>query len=640
MHGIPRQYRGSSTQQAVARHIRLHQHITQSQALRTVSTSTSVVQDATKLDSGGTASTTVDKSEVDTVATSETQPDTPNASTSDAATVNTPTRSQDKEDLVKKFKLKPSVEVGIRARLLEKKRREAEAEAARKAAESESSSGTEKINRLFEKLQLGGDDHAKRSTTRITPQSTFSKNVSESWKFLFDDDDLNETKNSSKSDLSGESKETLDKIPGASDLFPALSDYRSSSTTKAPKAILNTTPTGSSPADRWKHPKMKGSERDAFKALFSSLFEQKEPVKSESDPGGKMQSLFSNFNRSGLDSATDSEETSESPSMPVVGANAENVASPSASPSSASAPSSDPMQVLRRQMEDLSKRVEPIYLERKPETPSFQVMKSTVGPHEWMSRDATVPQENSIFNVIREENKVAIRMKKELDEKRGDIIEVRKFVDELLTPFVQSSSDVIKPSSLSLDNLLSRAILAASSTRLDVVAQVGNTEASKAQERPRSLHPYLGQALVEHTRRQGLPVFIRAVRTESYKALLRSRWEAWNDGVGCLEILKEMQRSGALVDSETKSLVRSMRRELKLRSTTPSAFQLAASDTTEQDLRQRGWGDEEQAAPLLEMLDLISKAFEDGDNEYNMKQWAKRASPNMIPTELSRGANM
>ncbi|KAF9917556.1 hypothetical protein BX616_000604 [Lobosporangium transversale] len=530
------------------------------------------------------------------------------------------------EDLVKKFKLKPSAEVGIRARKLERERKQAEEEAARKSREAEIRTGTERINRLFEKLQMG-EDFRMTTPARTTPLTTEADpgateitkaSISKSWKFLFDEDDLGERK-AKEGDSNGDREEVLDKIPGASTLFPALSEYRSpsSAASSAKPSSALTFDSRHTLSDRWKDPKMKSSERDAFKALFSSLFEQKKPQKPEISVGGKVQSLFSNFNRTGHEGIADSQQGSESTSsaVPSDSTAGHPPTAPDSTVSNTKA-KNDPMLVLQRQFENLSKRVEPIYLDVKPSTSSFQVMQNTVGPHDWLSRDQTSAQENTIFNAIREENKVAIRMKKELDDKSGDIIKVQEFVDELILPFLESSSEksseVVRPSSVSLDSLLSRAILTASSTRL------------ADSEGQRSLHPFLGSALVEHTRRQGLPVFIRTVRTESYKALLKSRWDAWNDGAGCLEILKQMQRSGALVDGDTLSLVRSIRKELKTRSLNSSS---PGQITSKEQLRQYGWGDEEQLEPVLEMLNVIKAAFEDGDNDHTIKHWARRAGP-------------
>ncbi|KAG0321618.1 hypothetical protein BGZ99_003792 [Dissophora globulifera] len=551
-----------------------------------------------------------------------------------------------KEDLTKKFNLKPSVEVGIRARLQERQRKQAEREAKRLAAEAEAKSEEDKVSRLFEKLQWKETDPRSAG-----PSAAGGKPGSDSWKFLFDEDDLGDKRNkkveTTISTLEGGSgAETLDRIPGVADIFPSLSDYRSSSTsspssTPAAPDTITTTPMRPG-SDRWKDAKMKSADRDAFKALFSSLFEQKKPSEREATAGQKMQSLFSNFNRTGRENTIDGNNNDTLPSdtarLPLFGSLATDSSTPTPSKTSDSdaSNSDDPMQVLRRQLEGLSKRVEPIYLTRKPNTPSFEVMKSTVGPQDWITRDPTMPQDNNLFNAIRDENKVAIRMRKELDEKRNDIIKVQEFVDELITPFLHPdsslSSDVVRPSSVSLDSLLSHAILAASSTRLGSGEQRDDDAAGKHLhkdtdfETERSLHPFLGHAMIEHTRRQGLPVFIRTVRTESYKALLKCRWDCWFDGPGCLEILKEMQRNGALVDSETKSLVRSMKKDLRTVMITPKAASTDDAVPSRQVL-QYGWGDEEQAAPIQEMLNIIEVAYEDGDNEYNMKQWAKRGRP-------------
>ncbi|KAF9439151.1 hypothetical protein BGZ76_010744 [Entomortierella beljakovae] len=537
--------------------------------------------------------------------------------------------SNTKEDLVKKFKLKPSAEVGVRVRMLERQRRQAEEAAARLAAEKKSESGAEKIQKLFEKLQHGSEEAAERVPGEGRAP-TASGGISESWKFLFDETEINEEKTTKVS--STRDNETLDKIPNGSDLFPSLSEYQQpASSSDIPRSNLISNQNSekhSSVVDRWKDPKMKSAERDAFKALFSSLFEQKKPDH-ESTPGEKMQSMFSNFNRTGLEQTLDNSKERESESSPFATL---AINSPLLEVEKETA-GEDPMQVLRRQIENLSKRSEPIYLDRKPKTSTFKVMESTVGPHDWLYRDPTLPQENSLFNAIRDENKVAIRMRKELEEKVGDVVQVRQFVDDLIAPFIETqsafTSNAVKPSSSSLDSLIAQAILAVSSK------QPGANQASKNEFKAtevrstispqprRSLHPYLGQAIVEQTRRHGLLVFIRAIRTESYKALLKSRWDAWQDGPGCLEILREMQRSGALVDSETRSIVRQMKRDLRASSSNPTSLDLASATSKEQ-LQSYGWGQEEQEASLVEMLNIIATA-ESEDSISSTRQWGKRA---------------
>ncbi|KAF9113985.1 hypothetical protein BGX27_000378 [Mortierella sp. AM989] len=590
---------------------RLRQYFGKRQANRTISTSTANFQDKFLPESDDNILSEL-KSHDSNSSSSKEQLD----AAATTITVTTSDGSITKEDFIKKFGLKPSVEVGIRARMLERQRKQAE-EDLKLAAEKESNSGAQKMQQLFEKLELGAEvasTGSSKEASQIETMPATKKGISDSWKFLFDESELNE------------SKETLDKIPGASNIFPSLSEYRSSSEYRPPSltsessisSLLPDTSSEQRPpsADRWKDPKMKGTERDAFKALFSSLFEQKKPEQHEASPGERIQSLFSNFNRTGLEQTVDGAQEGESGSSPF-SSPANDLPSSSGEAETAV---EDPLQVLRRQLKNLSKRAEPIYLDRKPKTPSFKVMESTVGPQDWLTRDPIMPQENTLFNSIREENKVAIRMRKELEEKVGDVVQVKQFVDDLITPFVEPqsalSSNTTKPTSSSLDGLLAQAILAISSTRSETKSSGSKEIATDSQPR-RSLHPYLGQALVEHTRRQGLPVFIRAVRTESYQALLKSRWDAWHDGPGCLEILKEMQRSGALVDTQTKRIVRDMRRTLKT-SLAPS------SDLTKDQLRQYGWGHEEQEASLVEMINIISASGED-DPDYNMKLWAIRA---------------
>ncbi|KAG0255472.1 hypothetical protein BG011_005102 [Mortierella polycephala] len=522
-----------------------------------------------------------------------------------AASASSPPATQPSsvEELVRKFKLKPSAEVGIRVRLREKQRKQEEDEATKRANEEESRSGAEKIQRLFEKLQLGAN---APSVTGAGPGAgkTLPDNVSGPWKFLFDEDDLTEGESNDKTPKN-ESKEMLDTIPGASDLFPTLSEYRvptSSSPSSTPPSTLDTTaplaPLTSSASpkmDRWKDPKMKTAEKDAFKALFSSLFEHK-PSKEETAPGGKVQSLFSNFNRSGLERPTDG--LSSTP----YGINATESASQPYSPWSQTpsdypvAMDEDPMQVLRRQLENLSKRVDPIYLDKKPKTLSFQAMEDTAGRQDWMNQDPTMPQGSSLFAVIQSENKVAIRMRKDLEEKSEDIIKVKEFVDGLIAPFVEPSvnADTERPSTVSLDGLLAQAIMVSSSTQLST-----NVTQNLSTKSKRALHPFMGHAFVEHTRRQGLPVFIRTVRTESYKALLKVRWERWRDSFGCLEILKEMRGSGALVDAETKSFVQTMLSELK------------SADS------QSGWEGNDEMDSIKEMVCIIKSAQDEQVQDFN-----------------------
>ncbi|KAF9151866.1 hypothetical protein BG015_006110 [Linnemannia schmuckeri] len=549
------------------------------------------------------------------------------------------TAATEKEDLVKKFKLKPSAEVGIRAGKREKQRKRDQEEAARKAAEEESRSGADKIHRLFEKLQLGDGDIAEGGSRATTVgvsagaagslKSTLGKNVSDSWKFLFDEDDLHEKKSKATTitpaATKGAEKETLDRIPGASDLFPNLSEYRSSISGKPSAETL--APKG----DRWKDPKLKSAEKDAFKALFSSLFEQK-PATQDSAPGSKVQSLFSNFNRAGMDSSTDSTKAEDSATTTLL----ETLAAKTPTTSEVPISNEDPMQVLNRQLFNLSKRVEPIYLDHKPKTSAFQAMESTVAGQHWMSRDVTRPNsKNTLFAAIQDENKVAIRMRNELVAKSGDVIKIKEFVDELIAPYVDSSSSAgsrnePRPSSISLDGLLAQAILSSSASSLvgAPATSLIRSKVEKVQFPPvkdqRSLHPFMGHALVEHTRRQGLPVFIRVVRTESYKALLKSRWDTWHDGPGCLEILKEMQRNGALVDRETLSLVRKMQRDIN-----DSSVPAPLTDE-ETKIQQYGWGDEEQAAPLMEMLNMIEGEVGNRQESSNMRHWTKRADSSFL----------
>ncbi|CAO3573279.1 unnamed protein product [Mortierella alpina] len=542
------------------------------------------------------------------------------------------------EDLVKRLRLKPSAQVGIRNRLREEQLKQEKEEAARRAAEEDTRTGAEKIHRLFEKLQLGGDSSSvPQSTTSNTPGAASASatrsaaNVSDSWKFLFDEDDLKDEKSRATDSAASEGSETLDKIPGASDLFPNLSEYRTataSPTASTPSANVGNETSQAAPPriDRWKDPKLKSAERDAFKALFSSLFEQKPQSPTSAE---RVQSMFSNFNRSGHERTTDSIPPSiTSPADPALSpATSTNEAAPS---TSTTATEDDPMQVLRRQLQNLSKRVEPIYLDRKPKTSSFQVMESTVGPQDWMSQDPTLPKENSLFAAIRSENQVAIRLRKELEEKRDDIIKVKEFVDELLAPLGQpvgtaSAPGVSKPSTVSLDGLMAQAILAASSkhqeqsgSKLEPAKSGDRSATLTSTRKTRSLHPFMGHAFVEHTRRQGLEVFIQTVRKETYKALLRCRWEAWQDGPGCLEILKEMQGNGAAMDAETRQLVNTMVKDLESLATQAGSGPVE----TREQLQQFGWGNEEQLAPLREMIHII-KGAEEEDRGKSSRRWTR-----------------
>jgi hypothetical protein len=553
-----------------------------------------------------------------------------------ATSTSAETATAEKEDLVKKFKLKPSAEVGIRAGKREKQRKRDQEEAARKAAEEESRSGADKIHRLFEKLQLGEDDMTEggsrtardSSSAGAGSKSTLGKNVSDSWKFLFDEDDLNEKKSkatTTETTAGTEKKETLDRIPGASGLFPHLSEYRSSTSGKA--SAETSAPKG----DRWKDPKLKSAEKDTFKALFSSLFEQK-PVTQDSAPGSKVQSLFSNFNRAGMDHSAEGSRAEDSATATLL----ETLAAKTPTTPEVPTSSEDPMQVLNRQLFNLSKRVEPIYLDQKPKTSAFQAMESTVAGQDWMSRDATRPNsKNTLFAAIQDENKVAIRMRNELVAKSGDVIKIKEFVDTLIAPYADPSSPAgskngPRPSSISLDGLLAQAILSSSAGSLvgATTTSVIRSKVEGVQAPPvkaqRSLHPFMGHALVEHTRRQGLPVFIRVVRTESYKALLKSRWDTWRDGPGCLEILKEMQRNGALVDRETLSIIRKMQRDI-------SEASIPVQETDgEHKVQQYGWGDEEQAAPVVEMLNMVEGEVGNRQESSQMRHWAKRADSSFM----------
>ncbi|KAG0016433.1 hypothetical protein BGZ81_011202 [Podila clonocystis] len=518
------------------------------------------------------------------------------ASDASEASNTTPAPEPAKEDLYKKFNLKPSAEVGIRVGLREKKEQQERDLEAQKAVAEASETDAAKINRLFAKLQLGSDQTTPSTT--LSPPSSSSGNLdgtpkkksNDAWKFLFDEDDL-DNKEHPQGDKGASKKEMLDRIPGASDLFPSVSEHRSSPLAAASTSSTSTTvSTSFASSDRWKDPKQKAVEKDAFKALFASLFEHNRPKDQDASSANRVQSLFSNFNRSGLPESSTS-SSSDSLFTPL----------PFTEPSSSSTeiPKESPMAILRRQLKSLSERSEPIYLDKKPKTSSFQVMESTVGPQDWMNRDTTLPAESNLFTAIREENKVAIRMRKELEEKQGDVTKVKEFVDELIAPFLPSATESLgaKPSGVGLDSLLAQAIMYASSTK----ATISEASPSGANGN-RSLHPWMGHALVEHARRQGLAVFIRTVRTESYKALLQSRWNAWQDGPGCFEILKEMQRSGALVDAETRSLVRGMIRDLKATSSDGS-----------------GWGYDEQVGPLKEMLDIINSAEEDRDQDIHAR---------------------
>ncbi|KAG0378982.1 hypothetical protein BGX24_002135 [Mortierella sp. AD032] len=569
--------------------------------------------------------------------TNQTTASTESKTAKTASSSATTPKAVEKEDLVKKFKLKPSAEVGIRAGKREKQRKREQDEAARKAAEEESQTGANKIHRLFEKLQLGdGDVPGVNSRTTGTSAgtgagagSTLGKKVSDSWKFLFDEDDLNEKKSKQTTTATTTTtetvkKETLDRIPGASDLFPDLSEYRS------PTSGKSSNESSAPKVDRWKDPKLKSAEKDAFKALFSSLFEQKQSTRDSAAPGSKVQSLFSNFNRSGMDSSTDKTQEEDSATTTLFDA----LAAKTTTTPEVSAFTEDPMQILNRQLFNLSKRVEPIYLEQKPKTSSFQAMESTVAGQEWLSGDASRPKSrNALFTAIEDENKVAIRMRNELTAKCGDVIKVKEFVDELIAPYVDpltaASKNEPRPSSISLDGLLAQAITSASASSnigvtMPSLRVLRSQEPSVLSTKPQqTLHPFMGHAFVEHTRRQGLPVFIRLVRTESYKALIKSRWDTWRDGLGCLEILKEMQRSGALVDGDTLSLVRRMQKDLKESSVTAP---LADKD----NVQQRGWGDEEQAAPVSEMLRMVESEIGDRGEQSNMKHWARRADSSFM----------
>ncbi|KAG0337497.1 hypothetical protein BG004_007619 [Podila humilis] len=519
-----------------------------------------------------------------------------------------------KEDLVKKFKLKPSAEVGIRVSLRERREQKERELGSQKAAAEAEGAEANRINRLFDTIQSGRNQaigiEAEESGTGP------NKKPNEAWKFLFDEDDLDtkeekpqSNNNNTVAEGSSQHVELLDRIPGGSTLFPSVSEHRTAFITAAvPPSTTH------SFAETWKNPKGRSAEKEAFQSLFASLFEHNKPK--ETDGPNRAQSLFSNFNRSGLPESAQSVQSATGsifdPSSPLTATNT----LPASSEEDEKMAQENAMAILRRQLKSLSERSEPIYLDKKPKTSSFQVMESTVGTQDWMSQDPVLPSENNLFAVIREENKVAIRMRKELEEKHHDITKVRDFVDELIAPFLSQSdeqeSTAVKPSGVGLDSLLSQAIMYSSSTRA-AITEPGQGSASAAQGK-RSLHPWMGHAMVEHARRQGLTVFIRTVRTESYKALLQSRWNAWQDGPGCLEILKEMQSSGALVDAETRSLVRGMVRDL----------QTTCVKTTQ------GWGFDDQVQPLQEMLKIIKSAEEDQDWDLVDSRHSALAGPSIL----------
>ncbi|KAG0055631.1 hypothetical protein BGZ83_007931 [Gryganskiella cystojenkinii] len=582
------------------------------------------------------------------------------------ATASTITPESSTEKLYKKFNLKPSAEVGIRARTRARKIQQQIDQDQTPEAQSKAA----KIHRLFETLHLGTPtDSSDSGSHSFTPnseketlgtsspsevKSNTKKKISESWKFLFDEGDLSESTKKGQAEAGSRSvsaedskPEMLDMIPGASTLFPAVSEHRlaSSSTVGSTTSVATSKSTVST--DRWKDPRLKSSEKEAFRALFSSLFEKKSDVRENGGPSFRVQSLFSSFNRSGLEDSTNKGATATGSYSTNTTNTIETIAD------------EDPMQVLRRQVESLSKRVDPIYLNKKPKTSSFRVMESTVGPQDWMNKDATLPQENALFALIREENKVAIRMRKELESRQKDIIKVKDFVDELLAPFMDKAgarSTEVKPSVLSLDGLLAQAILASSTTikppssvfnldrgKVSPLSLSSPTASSTAEaltpSQDRSLHPYLGQALVEHTRRQGLKVFIRAVRTESYKALIKSRWENWRDGAGCLEVLKEMQRNGALLDVETRSVIRSMLKDLGTAYSDTAPHSPWAVEGSDAAWVQYGWGEEEEAAPLIEMLRIVRSSERDHEQIEDLDKWSKRATDADHYSSSSRSKN-
>ncbi|KAG0264258.1 hypothetical protein DFQ27_001335 [Actinomortierella ambigua] len=557
------------------------------------------------------------------------------------------------EELIKQYQSKPSAEVGIRA----KQRVAAAAAAAEADKEASSATGAVSSSRsLFQKLRDPQEEAAHDNTGH--GEGGKSESVSDQWKFLFDETEFEGRGEGDKAvaDKGLSSQDLLDQIPGSSVMFPSLTEYADSP--RVTKSRIATSPQAASAStlrqqqqsgEQWRDPKMNNAEKDAFKALFVSLFETK-PKEDTSSAQKEPLSIFSTFKR-----PSSAEEKREEGST-------DSSALSTSSSSTTPAKKEDPMDLLDRHLKTLSTRTGFIYV-RGPEKPKPYVAetleKSLVGDEVWAEQSAEA-RDDSIFLQIREENMAAIRVRNELNGFEHDVAGLGVFVSDLLHSFsaatppaaplplssattttssttkdpdnpqeeehdqpqLQSPSTTpAKPkvSGLVMDELLARAITIASSS--DVQAKTTPTliltglasssspsssaSSSSASfldhqypQRTKSLQPLMGGAFVEHARRQGLSTFIQTVRSESYKALIRTRWENFRDTAGCLAILREMQQNGALIDPELQSMIKRMGQEVF---------------THGQNYPGMGWDAVDQQTEVREMMKIVRQGREQDD---------------------------
>ncbi|KAF9977233.1 hypothetical protein BGZ73_006596 [Actinomortierella ambigua] len=552
-------------------------------------------------------------------------------------------RSMSAEELIKQYQSKPSAEVGIRA-----KQRTVAAE----ASESSSTTSTtvSSSRNLFQKLRDPQEETVPDDIRGGEKgQGGGVGGVSDQWKFLFDETEFGGHEEGSKAhsksaDQNASSQELLDQIPGSSAMFPSLSEYPDS-----PRVTKSATPSTSTSAstlkqqqqsgEQWKDPKMNSAEKDAFKALFVSLFETK-PKDDTSSARKEPLSIFSAFKRSSPNEESKEEALTDSSVLPTS--------------STTPAKKEDPMDLLDRHLKTLSTRTGFIYV-RGPEKPkpyaAETLEKSLVGEEVWAEQLAGEARDDSMFLQIREENMAAIRVRNELNGFEHDVAGLGMFVSDLLQTFsgasppapvppsttsptstaskdsddpqqdqpqqpqpTPSTSSKPKVSGLVMDELLARAIAIASSS--DVQAKTtptliltGSSSPSassstssfldqQSAQRTKSLQPLMGGAFVEHARRQGLSTFIQTVRSESYKALIRTRWENFRDTAGCLAILQEMQQNGALIDSELQSMIKRMGHEIYMHGKNYPGL---------------GWDAIDQRAGVEEMLKIVRQGREQDD---------------------------
>ncbi|KAG0243291.1 hypothetical protein BGW41_002476 [Actinomortierella wolfii] len=546
-------------------------------------------------------------------------------------------RAMSAEELIKQYQSKPSAEVGIQA-----KRRKATA-APSSSSSSENDSTISSSRTLFQKLQdnhaEAGDQDQHVSSSDLLhhgEKKTSTAPVSDQWKFLFDETEFDDDSKSSTSDNkqtaaaadAKKEKDLLDQIPGSSSMFPPLDEYPEPSRSSAGSGSGATTTTTArkhvqtSSSDHWKDPRMNSAEKDAFKALFASLFETK-PKDDDNDLAGQKEPLaiFSTFKRPSTSTDDGTAETSGDHSIF------------STTTTTTPPKKENPLDLLDRHLKTLSMRTGPIYV-RGPEKPKpyaeATLEKTLVGDEVWAEQSAGEARDDSMFLQIREENMAAIRVRNELNGFEHDVAGLSTFVADLLQTFSSGSgggnssntttstdqqqqqqqqpSQKPKVSGLVMDELLSRAITIASSS--DVQAKTtptliltGPSSPSPfldpSSQRTKSLQPLMGGAFVEHARRQGLSTFIQTVRSESYKALIRTRWENFKDAAGCLAILQEMRQNGALIDPELQSMINRMGSEIGQQAQRPSSA--------------LGWDAQDQLADIEIMKSIIREGREQDD---------------------------